>query len=343
MKNRFLAVTVFLTIAIAIVSLTPISAVAQTAKTPAKAWNPPRTADGHPDLQGIWNYSTLTPMERPRELAGKPFLSEEEAAAYEKRAVQSRNVDLDRETTPTSRGIVNGSEETQDLANAYNEFWWDRGTKVVKTRRTSLVVDPPDGKIPALTPQAKKRLAALEEASERPAQGPEDRPVSERCIVRPNSGPPMTPTGYNNNFQLIQAPGYVVIFNEQIHDARIIPMDGRVHLPENVRQWMGDSRGHWDGNTLVVETTNFTNKANFRGSSEKMHLVERFTLTEPGTLLYEFTVDDPQSFTRSWTGQIPMSKGPEHIFEYACHEGNYSLFTTLSSARALEQEQSKSH
>jgi hypothetical protein len=301
MKNRFLAVTLLLTIVSAIVSLTPISAAAQTPKTSAKVWNPPRTADGHPDMQGIWNYSTLTPMERPRDLAGKAFLSEEEVAAYEKRAVQSRNVDLDRETTPTSRGIVNGSEETQDLANAYNEFWWDRGTKVVKTRRTSLVVDPPDGKIPALTPQAKKRLAALEEASERPAQGPEDRPVSERCIVRPNSGPPMTPTGYNNNFQLIQAPGYVVIFNEQIHDARIIPMDGRAHLPENVRQWMGDSRGHWDGNTLVVETTNFTNKANFRGSSEKMHLVERFTLTEPGTLLYEFTVDDPQSFTRSWT------------------------------------------
>jgi hypothetical protein len=337
MKNRFLAVTVLLTVAIAIASFASMPVSAQTAKTPAKVWNPPRTTDGHPDMQGIWNYSTLTPIERPRDLAGKALLSEEEAAAYEKKALQNRNVDLDRETTPTTRGIVNGSEETEDLANAYNEFWWDRGTKLVKTRRTSLVIDPPDGKIPALTPQAKKRMAALEEASERPAQGPEDRPVSERCIVRPNSGPPMTPTGYNNNFQLIQAPGYVMIFNEQIHDARIIPMDGRSHLPQNVRQWMGDSRGHWDGNTLVVDTTNFTGKANFRGSDENMHLTERFTLTDPGTLLYEFTVDDPQSFSRSWTAQIPMSKGPEHIFEYACHEGNYSLSTTLSSARALEK------
>jgi hypothetical protein len=294
--------------------------------------------DGHPDMQGIWTYSTLTPLERPREFAGKEVLSEQEAAAYVKRLLQSRNVDNDRETAPTARGIVNGSVETADLANAYNEFWWDRGTGLVKTRRTSIVTDPPDGKIPALTPAAKKKLAALEEASERPAQGPEDRPVSERCIVRPNSGPPMTPTGYNNNFRLIQAPGYVVILNEQIHDARIIPTDGRPHLPQNVRLWMGDSRGHWDGNTLVVETTNFTDKANFHGSGAKMNLVERFTLSDPGTLLYEFTVNDPESFTKSWTGQIPMTRGPDHIYEYACHEGNYSLTTTLSSARALEKE-----
>ena len=322
MRNQF-------AVAIVIVLLGSVPAIAQK-------------VDVHPDMQGIWTYSTLTPMERPRELVGKEFLSEQEAAAYEKRLIQSRNVDLDRETAPTARGIVNGTVETADLANAYNEFWWDRGTKLVKTRRTSIVIDPPDGKIPALTPQAKKRMAALEEANERPAQGPEDRPVSERCIVRPNSGPPMTPTGYNNNFRLIQTPGYVVILNEQIHDARIIPTDGGPHLPQNVRQWMGDSRGHYEGKTLVVETTNFTGKANFRGSGENMHLVERFTLTDPGTLLYEFTVNDPESFTRSWTGQIPMTKGPEHIYEYACHEGNYSLATTLSSARTLEKSEEAS-
>ena len=212
----------------------------------------------------------------------------------------------------------------------------------MKTRRTSLVIDPPDGKIPPLTPEAKKRMALLDEANQRPAQGPEDRPVSERCIVRPNSGPPMTPTGYNNNFRLVQVSGYVVIFNEQIHDARIIPTDGRPHLPQNIRQWMGDLRGHWEGDTLVVETTNFTGKAPFRGSGEKMHLVERFRRTNKDTLLYDFTVDDPQSFTRSWSGQIPMSPGPEHIFEYACHEGNYSLETTLSSARKLEAEEPRS-
>lgn len=147
----------------------------------------------------------------------------------------------------------------------------------------------------------------------------------------------MTPTGYNNNVQLIQAQGFVVIFNEQIHDARIIPMDGRPHLPQNVRQWMGDSRGRWEGDTLVVDTTNFTGKTNLRGSGENMHLVERFTRTDPDTLLYEFTVDDPQSFTKRWTGQIPMTISRDRIYEYACHEGNYSLFTTLNSARALEK------
>ena len=224
MKYRFLASTAVLAVVIALVSLASMPAVAQATKATAKTWTLLRTATGQPDLQGIWNYSTLTPVERPRELAGKAVFSEKEAADFEKRALQTRNVDSNRETTPTARGVINGTVETEDLASAYNEFWWDRGTKVVGTRRTSLVVDPPDGRIPPLTPQAQKRMDALAVANERLAQGPEDRPLSERCIVRPNSGPPMTPTGYNNNIQLIQIPGYVVIFNEQIHDARIIPM-----------------------------------------------------------------------------------------------------------------------
>src|SRR5262245_25979986 len=336
MKNRFLAST--LVLAIVLLSLAAMAVDAQTPKSSAKGWNAPRTTDGHPDLQGVWNYSTLTPLERPRDLAGKAFFSEQEAAQYEKRSQQSRNVDLNRESTPTTRGLVNGTVETEDLASAYNEFWWDRGSKIVSTRRTSIIIDPPDGKIPALTPQAQKRMAGLNEANQRLAEGPEDRPLSERCIVRPNTGPPMTPTGYNNNFQLIQAQGYVVIFNEQIHDARIVPMDGRAHLPQNVRQWMGDSRGHWDGDTLVIDTTNFTDKANFRGSGENLHLVERFTRTDPNTLLYEFTVDDPRSFTQRWTGQIPMKRTQEPMYEYACHEGNYSMFTTLTGARALERK-----
>jgi hypothetical protein len=330
MRNR-------LVIAILLVFLGSMFLAAQAPRVTAKAWNPPRVADGHPDLQGTWNYSTITPMERPRELADKAFFSEAEATEFEKRALQSRNVDLNRETTPTARGVINGTVETEDLASAYNEFWWDRGTKIVATRRTSLVIDPPDGRIPPLTPQAQKRMAALEQFNERLAEGPEDRPLSERCIMRPNSGPPMTPTGYNNNVELIQIPGYVVIFNEQIHDARIVPMDGRPHLPESVRQWMGDSRGHWEGDTLVVETTNFTDKTNFRGSGEKMHLLERFTRSDPNTLLYEFTVNDPQSFAKPWKGQIPMRKSQEPMYEYACHEGNYSMFTTLNGARALEK------
>src|SRR5262249_13046793 len=187
MKNRFLASTVVF------VWLVSTLGAAQTPKSSAKTWNPPRMADGHPDLQGIWNYATLTPMERPRELAGKAFLSEQEAAEFEKRAQQTRNVDINRETKPTTRGLVNGTVETEDLASAYNEFWWNRGTKLVPTRRPSLVIDPPDGRIPALTPQAKKRLAPLDEANQRLAEGREARPLSERCIVRPNSGPPMTP------------------------------------------------------------------------------------------------------------------------------------------------------
>jgi hypothetical protein len=330
MRNRFLASTIVLLLA-------SISAAAQAPKVAAKTWNPPRAADGHPDLQAIWNYATLTPMERPRELAGKAFLTEQEAAEFEKRAMQSRNVDLNRETKPTARGVVNGTVETEDLANAYNEFWWDRGSKTVATRRTSLVIDPPDGRIPPLTPQAQKRMAALTDLNERLAEGPEDRPLSERCITRPNAGPPMAPTGYNNNIRLIQTPGYVVVFNEQIHDARIVPMDGRPHLPQSVRQWMGDSRGRWEGDTLVIDTTNFTNQTNFRGSGENMHLTERFTRVDRDTLLYEFTIDDPQSFTKRWTGQIPMKRTDEPMFEYACHEGNYSMFTTLSGARALEK------
>jgi len=337
MKRRFFASTAVVAAVIALALLASIPAAAQAPKAAAKAWNPPRTAQGQPDLQGMWNYSTLTPLERPPEFAGKAVLSEEEAAEFEKRTLQRSNVDLNRQTTATARGVINGTVETEDLASAYNEFWWDRGTKVVGTRRTSLIVDPPDGRIPPLRPEAQKRMAATAETNQRLAQGPEDRPLSERCIVRPNSGPPMTPTGYNNNFQLIQIPGYVLIFNEQIHDARVIPMDGRPHLPQNIRQWMGDSRGRWDGNTLVVDTTNFTSKTTFRGSGENMHLVERFTRTGPDTLLYQFTVEDPQSFTKPWTAEIPMTRSQDLIYEYACHEGNYSMFTTLSSARALEK------
>jgi len=238
MRHRFLVLMVML------VAVSAIPVAAQAPNATAKAWTAPRTADGHPDLQGRWNYSTLTPLERPAELKGKAVFTEDEAAAYEKRAVQSANVDGNRQTTATARGLINGTQETQDLASAYNEFWWDRGTRVVGTRRTSLIVDPPDGKIPPLTPQAQKRMAALAEANQRLAEGPEDRPLSERCIVRPNTGPPMTPTGYNNNFELVQIPGYVLIFNEQIHDARIIPMDGRPHLPQNIRQWIGKPI-HW--------------------------------------------------------------------------------------------------
>ena len=341
MSHRLFVSAVRPATAIVIVVLSPVVALgqgqAQTSEPDRSASL--RTSDGRPDLQGIWNYSTVTPLERPGALAGKAFLTEEEAAAFEAEQVLSRNADLNREEligAVSDRGIVNGTTETRDLALAYNDFWWDRGTKVVGTRQTSLVIDPPDGRIPPLTQAAEARLAARAARSERPTEGPEDRSLSERCILRGNAGPPMTPAGYNNNVHLLQAPGYVVVFNEQIHDARIIPTDGRPHLPPDLNQWMGDSRGRWEGDTLVVETTHFNEQKDFRGAGHGMHLIERFRRVDEDTLLYEFTVTDPESLSRPWTALIPMTKSDEPIYEYACHEGNYGMEGTLRGARAIE-------
>jgi len=290
-----------------------------------RTWTPPRTSDGQPDLQGIWNSATLTPLERPSELGSKEFLTEGEAAEFERQALKS--VDADRR---------DGGAEA-DIGRAYNEFWRDRG-KVVPSRRTSLIVDPPDGRVPPLTAEAKKRVAARAAQNRgHEFDGPENRPLAERCIVVPNAGPPMLPANYNSNYQIVQVPGYVVILSEQIHDARAIPLDGRPHLPQSVRQLMGDPRGRWEGNTLVVESTNFTGRTSFRGSGEGLQVVERFTRTGPDTILYEFTVDDPASFTRHWTAQLPMTKTQGPLFEYACHEGNYGLAGSLSGARAEEK------
>jgi hypothetical protein len=289
-------------------------------------WTPPKTPAGQPDLQGIWTNLTITPLERPAELAGKAFLTAEEAAAYEKQVRENNNADR-----------RDGGSDA-DLGRAYNDAWYDRGTKVVGTRRTSLIVDPPDGKIPPLTPEAQKKQAELREAARgRQFDGPENRALPERCLLWPTAGPPMLPSFYNNNYQIVQTPGYVMILVEMIHDARIIPLDGRPHLPSAVREWMGDSRGHWEGNTLVVETTNFTDKTRFRGADENMRLIERFTRVSPETIMYEFTVDDPTAFTRKWTAQIPMQKTEGPIYEYACHEGNYALAGVLAGARAEEK------
>ena len=306
-----------------------VAAVPATAQTPSSTprSTPPRAADGRPDLQGIWSYATLTPIERPAEFAGKEFLTEQEALAYEERRRQADN--KDRRDGPAAA----------DVSRAYNDFWWDFGTKVVVTRRTSLVVDPPDGRIPALTPEALRRNAArLEGGRLHPADGPENRPLAERCIILGSGGAPMLPSFYNNNMQLVQTRDHVAVVNEMIHDARIISLDARPPLPESVRQWLGDSRGRWEGDTLVVETTNFTAQTNFRGASENLRLTERFTRVSEDTLLYQFTVNDPSSFTRPWTVEIPMRKSPELIYEYACHEGNSGIAGVLSGARAAERE-----
>ena len=286
----------------------------------------PRTPWGDPDLQGLWTNATVTPFERPANLSGKAVLTQEEAAEFERQTNQARDAD--------NRG---GGTEA-DLGRAYNQFWYDRGTKVVGTRRTSLVTDPPDGRVPALTPAAQSRADARAEARRRsPADGPEDRSLVERCILWPTAGPPMVPGAYNNNYQILQAPGYVAILIEMIHDVRIIPLDGRPHAPQAIRQWMGDSRGRWDGNTLIVTTTNFTDKTIFRGSSANLKIVERFTRVDPDTLDYQFTIDDPESFTRSWTAAVPMTKTDGPIFEYACHEGNYGMTNVLKGARAEDK------
>ena len=291
----------------------------------AKNWTGPHTPDGQPDLQGLWTNATITPLERPKELTGKEKFTEQEAAEYEKRVLEETNKDR-----------RDGSPEA-DVGRAYNDAWWDRGTKVVPTLRTSIVVDPPDGKVPALTAEAQKAASARAAVLQRLPAGPEDRGLPERCILWPTAGPPMLPSAYNNNYQILQTPGYVVIFIEMIHDVRIIPLDGRPHLPGHIRQWMGDPRGHWEGNTLVVDTTNFSGKNPFRGSDGNLHLIERFTRIDPDTILYRFTVDEPTAFTKPWTGEAPMTKTPGPLYEYACHEGNYAMTNILSGARAEEK------
>jgi hypothetical protein len=295
------------------------------AQTPSKT---PRTADGQPDLQGVWNFSTITPLERTAEFTGREFLTDAETKALEQRTAQQSNRD-------------NRSENRDaDVASAYNEFWWDRGVHAARVNgkaRTSLIVDPPDGRIPALTADAQARTAARAEARrQHPADGPEDRSLGERCLLF-NAGPPMLSGPYNNYVQILQTRDHVVILNEMIHDTRIVPLDGRPHLPAAMRSWLGDSRGRWDGNTLVVETTNFTGKTNVRGSGETLRLVERFTRADAGTLVYEFTIDDPSSFSKPWSAVLPMAKTDDKIFEYACHEGNYAMTGILRGARSSEK------
>jgi len=230
-----------------------------------------------------------------------------------------------------------GPAET-DVRRAYNDFWWDRGTRIVKTRRTSLIIDPPDGKIPPLTAAAKERQTERQNANlGHEFDGPENRPLQERCIIWASTGPPMMPTAYNNNIRIVQSPGYVTILIEMIHDARVIPLDGSSHIASSVRQWRGDSRGHWEGETLVVETTNFTGKTAFRGSGEKMRVIERFKRMDAETLLYQYTVDDPSSFEKPWTVEIPLPRSEAPMFEYACHEGNYAMTGGLAGARAQEK------
>ncbi|MEY3666519.1 MAG: hypothetical protein RL572_59 [Pseudomonadota bacterium] len=303
------------------------------------AYRAPRTADGYPNLQGMWTNNTITPLERPPELADRPFLSEAEQQAMEQAvlaAIAAADLPSDPNRPPPTK-------EQIDLEDSYNAFWFDDGTKVAiynGERRTSLVVDPPDGRIPALTPAAQARLAAAaQERAQDPFRGPESRPLAERCLLSfgSSSGPPMLPILYNNHYQIVQSPGYVMILVEMVHDARIIRIDDQP-LPAAWKPWMGDSIGRWEGETLVVETRNFHPLQNYRGSGAEFHTVERFTRVGPDTINYSVTVTDPQTFTAPWTAEIPMLRTQDQMFEYACHEGNYALPGILAGARVEERE-----
>ena len=363
MRYRFFASIGALAAVIAVASQATVPVAGQAA---APTWTQPRTPDGQPDLQGIWVNQTSTPLERPSALAGKEILTDDELVKAERRVIENHAAPDRRDQKP---GTVT------DVGRAYGALW--RPVQGKPIRRTSLIVDPPDGRVPPVKPEARERFAAwaatkglfgsagspetntpgtLGEGEEdgtaggadgrgTRAENPEDRRLSERCITF--GGVPRLPGGYNNHLQIVQNPQYVVIQMEMIHDARIVPLDGRPHLPQSIRQWYGDPRGHWEGNTLVVDTTNFTGKAPFRGSFEGLHIVERFTRVDADTINYELSVDDPTTWTRSWKAAFPITKiealvgGADQlqvprIFEYACQEGNYGLGGQLRGARAEE-------
>jgi hypothetical protein len=335
-------------LAVLAVVLLPAAALAQAPSIP-------HTPDGKPDLQGFWDFRTLTPLERPTGQANKAFLTEEEARAFQQQNADRRaraNAAAEPRTGPRTPG--GGGQ----AVGAYNDFWIDSGATVVGDRRTSLIVDPPDGRVPASVPGVARQSGSLMEdlgaappirvlATGARADGPEHRGLAERCLLGFNSGPPMVPSGYNKHMQLVQTRHYVAILNEMNHDARIVPLDGRAPLPGSLRQWGGVSRGHWEGDTLVVKTTNFTDKtpsfspsvATAVGTGATLTLTERFRRADAATLLYEFTVEDPATFTRPFTARVPMQKSDQPVYEYACHEGNVGLMNILRGARAEEAAQ----
>jgi hypothetical protein len=278
-------------------------------KLPAMAW-------GDPSFEGVWNYATMTPLERPREFADKAVLSEQEAAAYEKQTIDRQSV----------------------TNNTAGPDWWDPGTRRLVDRRSSLIVDPPNGRMPPLTAEAQQRAAARAQARPRTAlpDGPEDLGLNVRCLQWAIAGPPLTPGVYNNNVQFVQTRDTIAIVSEMIHDARIVPMDGRPH--GTLRRWMGDPRGHWEGRTLVVDTINLLEKNEFRGAAEHLHLVERFTRVDGDTIEYRFTVEDRTMWTAPWTVMFPLKKINEPMYEYACHEGNARSVEGILRGAAVQRQ-----
>jgi len=293
-----------------------------------RPYAPPRTPDGQPDLQGFWTNSTYTPLERPNGVT-KEFYTPQEAAELQKR-------EASRETAQTKPGT------TEDVHYDFSQFALDRSqTPLSRSLRTSLIYDPPNGKIPPFTEEGRRRTAEREEANKRLGgrwDSAESNQLDDRCVMMRGPGPPMMDAGYNSNYQIVQAPGYVMILTEMIHDARIIPLDSRPQPPQNIRQWVGLSRGRWENNTLVVETTNFNGKNPFAGSSENLRVIERFTRIADDVIEYRFTIEDESMWARPWSGELPLTKTIGPIFEHACHEGNYGLYNTLVGARLEEKK-----
>jgi hypothetical protein len=317
------------------VALAVITMTAHSGENPNRRYQPPRLADGTPDLQGVWTNQTATPMERSVELGTRRAFTDAEAAAISKAAIAAVENDA-KPSDPDQK--IEAASSLPPVGN-YNLFWTDRGMSVAVIDgeyRTSMIIEPLNGRVPPLTEAAQQRMAATRIG--RSNEGPEGRALGERCLLSFGyaSGPPMLPVMYNSYYQIVQSPGYVMILVEMVHDARIIRIDDK-HVPSSVRKWMGDSVGHWEGDTLVVETRNFRQEQNFRGSSEQAVIIERFTRVADDKIVYRFTVDDPATFTERITGELPFVPANGNIYEYACHEGNYALPGILSGAREEEK------
>jgi hypothetical protein len=330
-------------------SVALFAATLASAAAAAGAYKPPRLADGTPDLQGVWTNATATPIERSPQLGNRRAFTPEEAAAVEKAARDRVAADA----APSDPNAKQEAAASLPPVGNYNLFWTDRGMTAALIDgeyRTSVIVDPPNGRIPPLTETGKQRRGGrerelLEEGAANgavptgPADGPEQRGLGERCLLSfgSSSGPPMLPTMYNSYYQFVQSPGYVTILVEMVHDARIIRLSDK-HVPKSVKKWMGDSIGRWEGDTLVVETTNFNPQQSYRGSSENMKVTERFTRVADDKIVYQFTVEDPTTFSSAFTGELAFTPAGANIYEYACHEGNYALSGILSGARELEKQ-----
>jgi hypothetical protein len=348
--HRSLASTIALAAAIAVplIAQTPAAGQAQSTATKtaaakttsaAKAWTPPLTPDGKPDLQGVWTNNTVTPLERPKALAGKEFYTEAELMDLRKQERERLTV-IEEEGQPLSNHSGIEGADADDVHYDFSQFGLDRAqAKLAWNRRTSMIVGA-EGTIPPLTPEARKRLGEMRAKTKgHEFDGPENLTLGTRCIARINIVP-LLPSAYNSNLQIVQGPGYVAIETEMIHDVRIIPTDGRAHIPGNIRQWYGDPVGHWEGNTLVIDSTNFTDQNPFKGA-QNLHVIERLTRANQDTILYQFTVEDPGMWTKPWSGELPITKIDGQIYEYACHEANVGMADTLRGARVAEAEAAK--